>query len=515
MPPISSPTRKLLTLSMLKGVGPAALKKAANLPNFDILSIQSIGNIIPQIGKSSSDSSIIEDALARTEDQIEQAISFGASIISSVDCEYPALLTKTKDDPVILFIRGKLHDKPDDAVAIIGTREPTSHGILITTRITQFFTDNGWSIISGLALGCDAIAHQAAINAGGHTVAVMAHGLHTIAPSKHRKLADDILASGGAIVSEYPFGHGVQRQQFVKRDRIQAGLAKGVIMMQSDLIGGSLHASRAALDYGRWLAVPYPTTKDLESKQPKVQANLLIADGIDTDRANLLRCPLSSLNNIFILRGREDYAQLAKIDRDGIDIHSDLAEPPLPPATEQLDLLTKVETEQDATATFPENSKLTGALDIRAGSRIYSICARYDRCKLVTKHLDCDQLPTGTHAPPQETSDIDSIRYLINENLQKISKALRASQNSPHHLKNDRSYQNCLESVILLILDYTTKIRKATYQANNTIGVSLKIDFIRSIADTVRSIAERLEDPELSDIHVDLDQWIESLNDPQ
>lgn len=99
-------------------------------------------------------------------------------------------------------------------------------------------------------------------------------------------------------------------QQFVKRDRTQAGMAQGVVMIQSDLIGGSLHASRAALDYQRWLAVPYPTSLDRSNSEPKIQANLMIADGADAQKEELLRCTPSALHRVLILRGKEDYPRM-------------------------------------------------------------------------------------------------------------------------------------------------------------------------------------------------------------
>jgi DNA processing protein len=161
-----------------------------------------------------------------------------------------------------------------------------------------------------LALGCDAIAHSTALRAKGHTLAVLAHGLQTLVPTQHQSLADAILAGGGALLSEFPFGRPPIAQQFVKRDSTQAGLAQGVVMIQSDVRGGSLHASRAALDYQRWLAVPYPTDKDLEKAEPKIQANLLLAHGTPHQKADLLRCAPEALDHVMILRGRDDYARM-------------------------------------------------------------------------------------------------------------------------------------------------------------------------------------------------------------
>ncbi|WP_188056889.1 DNA-processing protein DprA [Pseudomonas syringae] len=310
MSEISSGTKKILALSMLKGVGPATLRKIASMPDFAKLQAQELAVRIPSVSKALDNIDAWDRAIEDSEAQIEEAKRFNSKIISPLDIDYPLSLAATKDDPFLLYVKGSLSTNSQNSVAIIGTREPTSHGIIIAQRVTHFFAENDWSVVSGLAIGCDAIAHQAALDAQGHTIAVLAHGLHTIAPSRHRKLSEDILDGGGALVSEYRFGQGAQPQQFVKRDRTQAGLAQGVVMIQSDLKGGSLHASRAALNYGRWLAVPYPTVLDLNNREAKTQGNLLLADGSDQQKEELLRCSLTALDRLIILRTKEDYPQL-------------------------------------------------------------------------------------------------------------------------------------------------------------------------------------------------------------
>ncbi|AIB44626.1 MULTISPECIES: DNA-processing protein DprA [Pseudomonas] len=307
---ISPSTQKMLALSMLSGVGPATLRRVVShgLVSAPIIELS---QRIPAIAKAVAVPSAWELAQELAQKQRDAAEKAGAYIISALDEGYPALLSATKDDPFILFVKGALFKTPEKSVAIIGTRQPTKHGEMITRRITDFFCGQHWSVVSGLALGCDGIAHRAAIEAGGHTVAVLAHGLQTVAPSQHRKLAEEILNSGGALVSEYRFGQGALPAQFVKRDRTQAGLSQGVVMIQSDLKGGSLHASRAALDYERWLAVPYPTTADELANEPKIQANLMIANSdADIDRANLLKCHISRLSKVIVLRAKEDYPRL-------------------------------------------------------------------------------------------------------------------------------------------------------------------------------------------------------------
>lgn len=306
---ISPATGKLLALSFLSGVGSATLRKASQVFGFETKSVEELASEVPQL-KSALNGGAWSQALIKAEEQLEQADKLGCSILSALDEGYPKLLSATKDDPFLLWVRGTLSSTPDKSVAIIGTREPTKHGRLIAERITRYFVEKKWSVVSGLALGCDAIAHQETVKAGGHTVAVLAHGLQTIAPTKHRQLAEDILASGGALVSQYPIGQAVIPQQFVQRDKTQAGMAQGVVMIQSDLKGGSLHASRASVEYGRWLAVPYPTDQDRANGEPKIQANLLLSDGSDVDVSNLLRMDKKpSSARILVLRSKEDYDQ--------------------------------------------------------------------------------------------------------------------------------------------------------------------------------------------------------------
>jgi DNA processing protein len=307
---ISIATNKVLALSMLSGIGPATVRKIAATPDFERTTLEQWATQVPALERALNASDTWSKALEKAEEQVDWAERLGARILSPLDSEYPPLLAATGDDPFLIFVRGQLAPDPTKSVAIIGTREPTEHGKTIAERIAEYFAERGWSIVSGLALGCDAIAHRTALEAKAHTVAVLAHGLQTIAPKQHEALAENILAGGGALLSEFPFGRAPIPQQFVKRDRIQAGLAQGVVMIQSDLRGGSLHASRAAVLYSRWLAVPYPTDKDRKAAAPKIQANLVLADGRSGEKAELLQCRPAALNRLIILRGREDYARM-------------------------------------------------------------------------------------------------------------------------------------------------------------------------------------------------------------
>lgn len=307
---LSESTKYILNLSILKGVGRVALRKLVQLPGFAERNTEQLADQMPSLKRALAVPGAWEKAGEETETQVEMARKIGATIISSRDAGYPPLLSMSKDDPFLLFVKGNFSNTPTNSVAIIGTRKPTSHGEVITQRTTLFFVEQGWSVVSGLALGCDAIAHQAALNSGGHTVAVLAHGLQTIAPSQNRQLAEDILDAGGALVSQYRFGREAIPAQFVERDQTQAGMAQGVVMIQSDLTGGSLHASRASLGYERWLAVPYPTDADRSRSDEKIQSNLLLSDGTPEDKMKLLACSENQLQRLIILRSKQDYPNL-------------------------------------------------------------------------------------------------------------------------------------------------------------------------------------------------------------
>ena len=303
-------TRKLLILSGLKGVGPATLRKVLQLPSFETLDAEHLATLIPAVEKIASAPGAWDAALDSANRQVERAGEENARILSPADGAFPPLLAASRHNPILLYVRGALAPNPDDSVAIIGTREPTRHGTMIATRVSRFFCEREWSVVSGLAFGCDAAAHQGALDAGGHTVAVLAHGLHTVAPVAHRALAERILDGGGALVSQFPLGRDVRPQQFAQRDKVQAGLTRGVVMVQSDLEGGSLIASRAALADDRWLAVPAPTERDRASRSPKIRANQVLAEGARDEKLELLRVTTqTALSRLFVLNGRDDYAR--------------------------------------------------------------------------------------------------------------------------------------------------------------------------------------------------------------
>lgn len=214
------------------------------------------------------------DAAARNASEIlEQAEEHSVKVLTPADESYPELLRFVSDRPLVLFTKGLLREGRKN-VACIGTREPSSFGVEVTNRIVQMLVEDGWSIVSGLALGVDSQAHRQALALNGHTVAVLANGLDKIYPKDNAKLAQEILDSGGVLLSEQSFGVSATPNNLVQRDRLQSGMAVATFVMQTDIEGGSMHTARFTLTQGRLLIAPVPP--GIHATEPKSQGILAL-----------------------------------------------------------------------------------------------------------------------------------------------------------------------------------------------------------------------------------------------
>lgn len=198
--------------------------------------------------------------------------------LSPDDSNFLQIISGIASKPKILYFIGSLPTErlPDvKVVAIVGTRKPTSYGKEVTFDLAYKLAQKGVIIVSGLALGIDAIAHKAAIKAGGTTIAILANGLDTIYPATHRQLAQDIIDSGGALVSEYPPGTPARDFQFLARNRIVSGLSDAIIVTEAASRSGTLATVAHALDQNREVfAVPGNITSPMS-----VGPNRLIQQG--------------------------------------------------------------------------------------------------------------------------------------------------------------------------------------------------------------------------------------------
>lgn len=166
------------------------------------------------------------------------------------DVRYPALLKEIHDPPACLYVKGQADVLNRPQLAVIGSRNPSQNGLLNTRNFSRYLAQQGWVISSGLAMGIDGEAHQAALDVGGLTVAVMGHGLDFLYPKQHGALAQAI-SNCGALVSEYPIGTAPKPHLFARRNRIISGLSQGVLVVEATLKSGSLITAQMALEQGR------------------------------------------------------------------------------------------------------------------------------------------------------------------------------------------------------------------------------------------------------------------------
>lgn len=177
----------------------------------------------------------------------------GVRLVTIKDDIYPPLLKQIYDPPAALFIRGALPDPNRKHLAVVGSRRASTYGLRITEDLIEPVARAGVVIVSGLAYGIDATAHDAALRADGTTIAVLGSGVDTesIYPSPHRALASRILAQGGALISEFPLHTPPLRSHFPFRNRIIAGLCHGTLVVEAAIKSGSLITARSAMDSNR------------------------------------------------------------------------------------------------------------------------------------------------------------------------------------------------------------------------------------------------------------------------
>lgn len=188
----------------------------------------------------------------------ERTTRNGVNITCWADEDYPALLKEVPAPPPLLYYRGQLVETDSTAVAIVGTRKVTAYGREMAYRIAYDLAKAGVTIASGLALGVDGVAHRAALEAGGRTIAVLGSGIDVIYPGRHRDLARKI-EEQGAVLTEYPPGTQPDRFNFPPRNRIISGLSRGVVVIEAPERSGALITVDFAAEQGRdAFAVPGP-----------------------------------------------------------------------------------------------------------------------------------------------------------------------------------------------------------------------------------------------------------------
>jgi len=199
-------------------------------------------------------------------------VTLGHRLIKKTSAEYPVGLGDLEDPPS-LFVEGKVGEMP--GVAVVGTRRCTRYGIDLAEAFGVAIARSGWTTVSGLARGIDAAAHRGCLRDGGHAVAVLGSGIDVCYPEENRPILDEILAEGGAVVSEYPPGTPPDRWRFPARNRIIAAMSSAVVIVEAAKTGGALITARLAAEIGRPVFV-VPGDVDRPASEG---CNLLIRDG--------------------------------------------------------------------------------------------------------------------------------------------------------------------------------------------------------------------------------------------
>lgn len=249
-----------LALCTLPGVGGATVREVIhrfgsveavfNAPDEELQTVKRLAKVLPQLRAISLDAVRVE---------LGDMIDGGIQVLTWDDVEYPANLRPLRDAPPILYAQGDLLPQDENAVAVIGTRQPSPWGLEVAETLGRELAARGLTIVSGLAVGIDTAAHQGALQAaGGRTLAVLGSGFHHLHPRQNADLAQAI-SERGALLSERPPAKPVRKQSMMIRNRLISGLSRAVIVVeaQSSLNSGSLDTAKRAVNQGRLLlAVP-------------------------------------------------------------------------------------------------------------------------------------------------------------------------------------------------------------------------------------------------------------------
>jgi len=182
--------------------------------------------------------------------EMEKLERYKVKVLIHEDPSYPARLREIYDYPPVLYVRGNIPPQDEPSLAVVGTRRPTIYGRQVAEEIVTDLVQSKITIVSGLARGIDSVAHRAALDAGGETIAVFASGLDIVYPAENTKLAQAIMEHG-ALISEYPLGVKPKAENFPLRNRIMSGLSLGVLVVEAGERSGALITAFQALEQNR------------------------------------------------------------------------------------------------------------------------------------------------------------------------------------------------------------------------------------------------------------------------
>lgn len=314
-----------IALSLVPGVGPVGFARLLRRFGSARAAWASGGSLLEDLSRLPDDavptlarlrregvSAVAERVLAATH-------RAGGSVITALDDRYPAALAAVDPRPPLLYVAGDPTAMAGPCVAIVGTRRATGYGRASAAEIADELARAGVTVVSGLAIGIDGQAHLAAVAAGGRSVAILPSPLDRIYPPRHRDLAARLVAGGGALVSELAPAQAHGKPDFARRNRIIAGLARAVVVVEAPDRSGALLTVAAALEYGREVfAVPGPIDA-IASRG----CNRLIAD----HQASIVTSAAALLHRIGAVPGGRPVSVASLSDTEALVLHALLERP--------------------------------------------------------------------------------------------------------------------------------------------------------------------------------------------
>ena len=274
------PREALITLNLIPGLGSIRIQALLEYFGSAELVLSAPANMLEQVNRIGAK---MARAIANWRDctnvmaELECADHYGVRVITLLDEEYPQVLRRMSDPPIVLYVLGDWQEEDANrAVSIVGSRAATPYGMNVARRFGRELADAGCTIISGLAKGIDTAAHWGALDAGGRTIAVLGHGLSQIFPEENTELLRHIINGHGAVISEFPMNMRPSRTTFPQRNRIVAAWSKATLVVEAPARSGSLHTAKiSGDDYGNTVfAIP-----GMVDRPSSIGCHALIRDG--------------------------------------------------------------------------------------------------------------------------------------------------------------------------------------------------------------------------------------------
>lgn len=247
-------TELIIALTSIKGLGRKTINKIIKQGVLDNLEINDITDYLNNLNlkqKRFTTKDELKCANEIAKRTIQICKQHDIKISTLLDKNFPPKLKIIKDNPVIIYYKGNYNCLNDKSIAIIGTRNPSVYGVNICRNISSTLVQKGYTIVSGIANGCDTFAHLGCLDSHGKTIAVMPCGLDIVYPQNNRSLFNKIIKNNGCVISEYPPGQTVSKYKLIERDRLQSALSEGIVVIETTINGGSFHTVNYAFDQNK------------------------------------------------------------------------------------------------------------------------------------------------------------------------------------------------------------------------------------------------------------------------